>query len=62
MEKIDYSSLEIDGIDHKDHPDYCDAYFSRGFYEDGQEMSDSDLEILTNNSDLLHEKIIEKIY
>ena len=25
--------IEFDGIDHKDHPDYCDAFIISAFYE-----------------------------
>ena len=59
---IDFSSLEVDGIDHSDHPDYCDAYFISGQYTDGTPLNELDLEMLSNNGELLHEKIIEKIY
>lgn len=59
---IDYTSLEVDGIDTLDHPDYCDAYFSKGLYEDGTPISDSELEILSSNGELLHEKIMEVLY
>lgn len=60
--KIDYTSLEVDGIDTLDHPDYCDAYFSKGLYEDGTSIPDSVLEILSNDGELLHEKIIDILY
>jgi len=61
--KINFDSLEVDGIDSKDYPDFCDAYFSHGEYEDGEEMSDEALQEFTEeNPDLLHNKIYEIIY
>ena len=60
---INYESLEVDGIDTRDYPDFCDAYFSHGEYEDGEEMSDAALQDLSEkNPDLLYDKIIEVIY
>lgn len=48
--------LEVDNLDYKDYPDFCDAYFSYGIYADTlQELTDSELEELTENcSDSLH--------
>ena len=55
--------MEVDGIDTKDYPDFCDAYFSHGEYEDGEEMSDEALQELSEkNPDLLYDKISEVIY
>ena len=62
MKEIDFSSLDVHGIDHSDHPDYCDAYFISGEYTDGTPLSDTDLEILSSDGSLLHEKVMEKIY
>ena len=59
---IDFSSLEVDGIDYADHPDYCDAYFISGQYTDGTPLHEMDLEMLSNDGTLLQEKIMEKIY
>ena len=39
--------LEIDGVDSGDYPDFCDAYFSGGCYEDGTKLTDDELEHLT---------------
>ena len=44
---IDWDSLEVDGIDHRDYPDFCDAYISYGLDEDGNELTEQDCEDLT---------------
>jgi predicted NAD/FAD-binding protein len=44
---IAINSLEVDGVDSTDYPDFCDAYFSYGEYEDGTELTDDELEQLT---------------
>ena len=55
---VDTGSLEIDGVDGRDAPDFSDAYFSAGQFKDGTEMSDEELnELAAEHPDLLYEKI-----
>ena len=35
--------LEVDGVDGGDYPDFSDAYFSGGCYEDGTPLTDDEL-------------------
>ena len=42
------NNLEIDGVDSRDYPDFCDAFFSYGEV-DGREMTDDELEDLGND-------------
>ena len=60
--EIDYSTLEIDGIDYRDAPDFSDAYFSDGYYTDGTQLSDEDLDRLSDDGDLKYEYIEKKLY
>jgi hypothetical protein len=63
LKTIDLSSLEVDGIDHSDHPDYCDAYFSKGKFLDGKELSDDELIELTDAYPFtLHDLVFNTIY
>ena len=41
--EVDHETLEVDGIDASDYPDFADAYFSYGKYTDGTEMTDDEL-------------------
>ena len=53
----------VDGIDPRDYPDFCDAYFDTAFYEDGTALTDDELiELTDNNSDVLHEMVYNRIY
>jgi len=45
---VDETSLEIDGVDTRDYPDFVDAYFSYGVFEDGTELTDDELDQLAN--------------
>ena len=40
--------LEVDGVDSRDFPDFCDAYFSNGCYEDGTPLTEDELNKLTD--------------
>lgn len=62
MKVIDYSTLEVDGIDTKDYPDFSDAYFCAGEYTDGTQIEDEVLEELTLDQDLLSNRIHSTIY
>lgn len=53
----------VDGIDMKDYPDFCDAYFDSAVYEDGTALTDDELiELTDSNFDTLHELIYDSIY
>ena len=41
--------VELDGVDFKDHPDYCDAYVESALFN-GVELTDEELDEL-NDSD-----------
>ena len=62
---IDYSSIEIDGIDERDAPDFVDTYVSYAEWNDGIELTDEELEQLNNLSEfqeLAQEKAFEKVF
>lgn len=41
---------QVDGVDTRDYPDFCDAYFCYAVYEDtGDELTDAELEELNNS-------------
>jgi len=43
-------SLEVDGLDGDDYPDFCDAYFSYAEFEDGTPLTDEQLEELADEN------------
>jgi hypothetical protein len=53
--------VEIDGVDSRDYPDFCDAYFSHAVFKDTlEELSDEELEQLTeDNPDVVNEMAYE---
>lgn len=62
--KLDYSQIEdvqVDGIDERDAPDYCDAFICSANYK-GREMTDEELEVLNEDSDFVYQCVIDDIY
>lgn len=56
-------NLEVDGVDSRDYPDFSDAYFSYGCYEDGTELTDEELDKLTILADdVLWEMAYESLH
>jgi hypothetical protein len=61
--EVDTDSLQVDGIDTRDSPDFSDAYFSYGEFADGSEMSDQELEQLRDeHSEMLHELVWDSLH
>ena len=55
--------LEVDGVDGSDYPDFADAYFSYGCYEDGTPLTDEELERLNDlASDVLWEMAFDRLH
>ena len=62
--KLDYSQIEnveVDGIDTRDYPDFCDAFISSASYK-GRDMSEKELDRLNNDSEYVYACVMEQIY
>ena len=62
--QLDYkliSDVEVEGIDHKDAPDYVDAFIASATY-DGRDMTDEEIDMLNDDSDYVYEAVINQIY
>lgn len=59
---VDLDSLVVDGIDSRDYPDFCDAYFSGGCYLDGTPLPDDVLEYLSEDRDLVYQAVREFLF
>ena len=53
-------NIEIDGIDTKDYPDFCDAYIVSADY-DGKPMTDEQLDEINEDGDFQHECIMNDL-
>jgi hypothetical protein len=64
LTRLDYSKIDdiqVEGIDTRDYPDFCDAYVSYATYK-GKEMTESQLERLNENSSFVYECVLEYLY
>jgi hypothetical protein len=60
---LDYKkvgNIEFDGIDHKDYPDYCNAYILSAEYN-GEQMTEQQIEELNEDLDFVYEKLLKVI-
>lgn len=63
LSQIEDSSVELEGVDTKDYPDFVDAYVSAANYVSGQPLSDDELENLnTNHAEYVQQKAHEKYF
>ena len=55
--------LEVDGVYDWDYPDFSDAYFSNGCYEDGTPLTEEELELITERySNVLWEMAFDSLH
>lgn len=55
--KVDNSTIEIDGIDKNDYPDFCDAFVDYAKFDDGTELQFHELDIITDK----HNEIVNEL-
>ena len=63
--EVDVSSIELDGVDAKDYPDFSDAYISAAYYVDGALLTDKEVDQLTSENpelvnDLAHDNYLQE--
>ena len=54
-------NIEVDGIDTKDYPAFCDAFIASADY-DGKEMTEEQLDELNENSDFVYECVQNHLF
>mgnify|MGYP000237992966 FL=1 len=69
MTTLDYSKvhdIEVDGIDTRDYPDFCDAYIESATIEleDGtfRDATDAELDLLNEDSDFVYSAVESQLY
>lgn len=55
-------NVELDGIDTRDYPDFCDAYITYAEHEDGTPLTDAELEALNGDKDFVYQCVINHLY
>jgi hypothetical protein len=60
--EVDMRSLEVDGVDSRDYPDFSDAYISYATFTDGTELNDDEMnELNDTHGDLVHELVYDRL-
>jgi hypothetical protein len=62
---LEVSDFEVDGIDTRDYPDFCDAYIESASVlenDEWREATDDELDELNNDSDLVYEQVENYLY
>ena len=54
-------SIELDGIDTTDYPDFCDAYIVYAEYR-GEVMTTEQLDELNDDSDFVYDCVISQLF
>ena len=55
-------NIELDGIDTKDYPDFCDAFISAADY-DGREMTKEELDALNSEyPEFVYDEVINSLF
>ena len=58
---VDVASIEIDGIDGRDYPDFSDAFVSEASWDNGEPLSEDELnELQDQHSDLIYRIISDR--
>ena len=55
-------NVEVDGIDTRDYPDFCDAYITYAEHEDGTVFTDDELEVLNDDKDFVWNSVMKRLY
>ena len=55
------NNIEVEGIDTKDYPDFCDAFIASADY-DGKEMTEEQLDELNEDSDFVYECVQNHLF
>ena len=55
-------NIEVDGIDMKDYPKFCDAYIAFAEHADGSELTDIELDIVNEDMSFVHEAVQQHLY
>lgn len=61
---LDYSQIsdiEVDGIELRDYPKFCDAYIASATYK-GRPMTDDELDRLNDDSSFVYDQVLKRLY
>jgi len=61
--EVDRASLQVDGVDSRDYPDFSDAYISQASFVDGTDLSDDEMDELNDqHGELANELAFDSLH
>ena len=60
--EIDISSIEIEDIKYWDYPDFVDAFVSKAFFKDGEELTEEELQEINEDMEFLNDLVLRRIF
>ena len=61
MKYKDIENIKIEGIDPKDHPDYCDAFIASATYK-GVDMNDKQLDEINEDMEFVYQCVQDYLF
>lgn len=59
----DLCDIEVDGIDHRDCPDYCDAFISAAFLKsENRPLTEAELDELNEDRSFVRDQVEKRLY
>ena len=62
LTKLDFNSIEVDGVDPNDAPDYADAYVDYAEYKDGTPLTDEEIDYLNDYHSAIAQEHLSGVY
>lgn len=62
---LEVSDIEVDGIDYRDYPEFCDAFIcNASIKENGEwrEATDEEIDLLNEDGDLVYSAVEDYLY
>jgi len=57
------ADVEVDGVDRRDAPDFCDAFICNARWADtGEQLDDDELELINEDGDLVYDAVQRNLY
>jgi hypothetical protein len=59
--EIDLSSIQVDGLNTNDYPDFVDAFIAYAEYRGGIELEPDELDLINDDSEFVYECVIRSL-
>jgi hypothetical protein len=57
-----YQNIEFDGVDNSDYPDFCDAFICYAEDEEGEPLTEDELDLLNDDRGFVHSTLWNQLF